>query len=199
MTKNVEEALRRPMLVYSKDSEVCGTRGEDLSVAGVQLPEYDAQVGDDVVYRSVHYIQGSTRASHTLPVTSATGNAAATSASASAAAAGPVGTVGSQTAPGTAHTLLAKDAAVEEEALSYFSCMPARGASVIHGMVKCRAVTSLNNCVPYAGHMESECARKMMLALGPVHILRDVAQTSFPLRFTTVKKAHVSALVCGAA
>ncbi|ESL09274.1 hypothetical protein TRSC58_03009 [Trypanosoma rangeli SC58] len=197
MTETVEEALRRPTLVHSEDSEVCGTRGEVLSVACMQLPEYDAQVGDDVVYRSVHYIQGSTRASHMLPVTSATGDAAATGASASAAAAGPVGTVGGQTASGKAHTLLAKDAAVEEDAPSYFSCMPARGAAAIYGMVKCRSVTSLNNCVPYAGHMESEYARKMMLALGPVHILRDVAQTSFPLRFTTVKEAPVSALVCG--
>ncbi|RNF07485.1 uncharacterized protein Tco025E_07358 [Trypanosoma conorhini] len=185
MTETAEEALRRPTLVHSEDSEVRGGRGEALSVACMELSEYDARLGDDVVYRSVHYIQGTTRAA---PAALPTG---------AAAVAGPADAEGSQSAPVTTPTPPAQESAVAEETSSYFSRMPARGASMIHGMVKCRAITSLNNCVPYAGHMESEYARKLMLALGPVHILRDVAQTNFPVRFTVAKEAPVSTLVCG--
>lgn len=183
MTDGAEEALRRPTLVHSEASELRGPGGEALSVVCMELPEYDARVGDDVVYRSVHYIQGV--AQKTGQQTDSNGTE---SSSSSAAPPEALQGEGKREKEGEEE---------REEASSYFSRMPARGTSVIHGLVKCRNVTSLNNCVPYAGHLESEYARKMMLALAPVHILRDIAQTSFPIRLTAVKETPVSALVCG--
>ncbi|KEG12702.1 hypothetical protein DQ04_01481050 [Trypanosoma grayi] len=170
MTEGAEEALRRPTLVDSEMSELPDGGGSDQSVVCMQLPEYDARLGDDVVYRSVHYVPGLALGS---------------------------GRSGTSTAPVATKAKVEEGAEEEEETSPYLSRMPARGASIIHGMVKCKAITSLNNCVPYAGHLEGEYARKMMLALGPVHILRDIAQTSFPLRLTTAREAPVSALVCG--
>ncbi|PWU92751.1 hypothetical protein C4B63_35g114 [Trypanosoma cruzi] len=195
MTESAEGALRRPRLVYSEDSEVLGPRGESLSVACMELPEYDTRIGNDVVYRSVHYVHGATREKGITPTNVETGEVAAADLSAQAKN-GEVGAAGVQPVPAPAKTPLEEKATEEDNSL-YFSRMPTRGLSTIHGMTKCRAVTSLNNCVPYAGHIESEYARKMMLTLGPVHILRDIAKTTFPLRFTTAKEAPVSALVCG--
>ncbi|ORC89934.1 uncharacterized protein TM35_000102020 [Trypanosoma theileri] len=187
LTADVEEALRRPTLVYSAASEVGG------SVMCMQLPEYDAQRGDDVVYRSLHYVENSPSIL-------------------SSSSSSLVEVVGGEEEGRGGNTMKEKksqqqqqqqqqqkkeEKEEEEETSLYLSRMPGGGASVIHGMVKCKAITSQNNCVPYAGHLESEYARKMMLALGPVHILRDIAKTTFPFRFTTVKETPISALVCG--
>ncbi|AAZ13320.1 uncharacterized protein TEOVI_000801700 [Trypanosoma equiperdum] len=166
MSEDMEEALRRPRLLHSEPSELQDSRtessgGTQANVACMELQEYDPQYGDDVVFRSVHYIY-SERDGSTSQVDNKT-----------------------------------EEVVEKGEDSSYLSRMPGHGLSVIHGMVKCKFVTAQNNCVPYAGHLESEYARKMMLALGPVHILRDIARTSFPIRFTTVKETPVSTLVCG--
>ncbi|CCW65780.1 unnamed protein product [Phytomonas sp. EM1] len=75
--------------------------------------------------------------------------------------------------------------------------MPGGGEGVIHGMVKCKGVTTLNNCVPYGGHLESEISRKLLLSLAPVHVLRSASKVFLPVRFTTVKEVPVETLVVG--
>ncbi|CUE55578.1 Hypothetical protein, putative [Bodo saltans] len=67
----------------------------------------------------------------------------------------------------------------------------------IHGMVKCKGVSSDNNCIPYAGSLTEEVSRKLMLALGPAHLLRDPVKTLLPRRFSLVKEAPVKTLICG--
>nr|CCC92315.1 conserved hypothetical protein [Trypanosoma congolense IL3000] len=167
-----EEAMRRPTLLHSEPSElqdgmVGGGGGMHASVACMELQEYDPMYGDDIAFRSVHYLYNTADRSNT-------------------------DRKGKGTALGAEHV-----AHEDREGDSYLSRMPASGMSIIHGMVKCKSVTAQNNCVPYAGHLESEYARKMMLALGPVHMLRDIAKTSFPVRFTRVKESSVMTLVCG--
>jgi spermidine synthase len=67
----------------------------------------------------------------------------------------------------------------------------------IHGMVKCKGVSTDNNCIPYVGALGEEISRKLMLALGPAHLLRDPANTTLPVRFSLVKEAPVKTLICG--
>ncbi|KAH8609157.1 hypothetical protein ERJ75_001230700 [Trypanosoma vivax] len=174
MTPELEEALKQPTLLYSEVSELAddasaARNGAGLSVACMELSEYDPQLGDDVVYRSLHYIRSGPPEDHDS-----------------------VAHASSRSGTPAAH-----GSACKETSSSYFSRMPASGLSVIHGMVKCRSITSMNNCIPLAGHLETEYARKMMLALGPAHVLRDAAHSILPTRFIGVKEAPVSTLVCG--
>lgn len=67
----------------------------------------------------------------------------------------------------------------------------------IHGQVKCKGITSENNCVPYAGTLSDELSRKLMLALGPVFILRDAAKVLLPWRYTFAKEVPTNTLVFG--
>ncbi|KAH9588611.1 hypothetical protein LSM04_001046 [Trypanosoma melophagium] len=197
MTLDVEESLRRPTLVYSAPSEVGGGNNNSSSVICMQLPEYDPQRGDDVIYRSVHYMNSRTEPQKVLQ-SSTTGEKSSWMAGITSSNNNNNNNNSSSSSSSDGNTVKEKKQEKEEEGTSpYLSRMPDGGASVIHGMVKCKAISSQNNCVPYAGHLESEYARKMMLALGPVHILRDIGKTTFPFRFTTVKETPVSALVCG--
>lgn len=67
----------------------------------------------------------------------------------------------------------------------------------IHGMVKCRGIDSQNNCTPYIGSLVDEVSRKLMLALGPVNILRDLRGTLMTFRFTFVGEPDTNVLICG--
>ncbi|CAD2212724.1 hypothetical protein, conserved [Angomonas deanei] len=80
---------------------------------------------------------------------------------------------------------------------NYLQFVPGKGEEFVHGLVKCKAVTSENNCVPYAGQVEEEITRKFALTLGPVHILRDAAKLVAPWRLTFVKQPQIETLIVG--
>lgn len=186
-----ENAMRRPQLVHSEPSELRERASADnptgeVDLVCLELPEYDAKLRDDVYYRSVHYISNSMG-------TATPGTAAADKAHANKKKVnGKKDGEDSSKQAGGSHS---GGSAPGEE--SYLNFMPARGADVIHGIVKCKGVTALNNCVTYAGSLESEVARKMMLTLAPVHVLRDTGKTFLTTRFTFVKQTPVETLVVG--
>lgn len=52
-------------------------------------------------------------------------------------------------------------------------------------------------CVPYAGDLSRESGRKLLLTLGPLHILQDPNQGILPFRFSMVKHPEIRVLVIG--
>ncbi|KPA77890.1 putative mitochondrial hypothetical protein [Leptomonas pyrrhocoris] len=216
-----EEAMRRPQLLFSEASELherasaANPTGE-VDLVCLELSEYDAGLRDDVYYRSVHYVPSAIEPSIPLATSSAGSRdtskphrkegsdapdglwkrmvSPSEAAAAAAAAAGAKGAAGNADGSSTA-----TPADVEKAIRStdYLQFMPGQGEEVVHGMVKCKGVTTQNNCVPSPGHLEEEYARKLMLALGPVHILRDPAKTTLPWRFSFVKQIPVETLVLG--
>lgn len=172
-----ENAMRRPQVIHSEPSELRERPSHnnptgEVDIVCLELPEYDPKLRDDVYYRSVHYIPNSI----TATATKGSGLEADTSSS----SVKPAKESGATAPPG-----------------DYLTFMPGQGQDVIHGMTKCKGVTSLNNCVPYAGHLESEVGRKLMLCLAPVHVLRDTGKTFLTTRFTFVRQTPVEALVIG--
>lgn len=79
---------------------------------------------------------------------------------------------------------------------SYLANMPG-GGEHIHGMVTCRSVGSDQECVPYAGDLTRELARKFLLTLGPAHILQDKSEHWLQLRFSQMKLPEVRVLQLG--
>lgn len=187
-----EAEMRRPQLIFSEVSELSGptqyqqqptSMTTEVDVVCLELPEYDAALRDDVYYRSVHYVEG------VVPSSSS-------AASSDASASGVQTTFGNLSSPSLASDdQTARD--VDRSSGDYLQRMPAHGEEVVHGIIKCKGVTTQNNCVPYAGHLEEEYARKLMLSLGPVHILGDAAKKTLPMRFTYSKQIPVETLVLG--
>lgn len=199
-----EEAMRRPKLLFSESSELherpsaANPTGE-VDVVCLELSEFDPRLRDDLYYRSVHYVPAagepvSAAAASTAGSGTGAGGKHMTSPGAVAAAAAAAGGGGgaSSSAPPSA-----EDVAKVVSTTDYLQFMPGQGEEVVHGMVKCKGITTQNNCVPYAGHLEEEYARKMMLSLGPAHILRDVGKTTVPWRFSYLKETPVETLVLG--
>lgn len=168
-SEEAEEGLRRPQVVHSEVSELCEPARPGNPGGEVDIVCLELPEYDGNLRDDVYY-----RSLHYVP---AGGGGA------------------SSTAPSVAHTS-AEDYASGET--PYLRFMPGGGgADVIHGMVKCKGVTSLNNCVPAPGHVEEEVVRKLLLTLGPVHILRDSTRSLIPTRFTRVKQLGVETLVLG--
>lgn len=179
-TAAAEEELRQPQLVYSEPSELHerpsarNPQGE-VDVLCLELPEFDRTLRDDVYYRSVHYVPYE-------------------------AAAGAAGSKGTDKEKDGHEDRITNLPIVGDPSKSetYLERMPeGKGVETVHGITKCKALTMENNCIPYAGHLESEVGRKLMLTLGPVHALRDAAKQTMPLRFTYVKQIPVNTLVLG--
>ncbi|KAG5508790.1 hypothetical protein JKF63_05289 [Porcisia hertigi] len=208
-----EESMRRPQLIFSEVSELNGLRSAsnpsgEVDVVCLELSEFSPSLRDDVYYRSVHYVptQGSSVAAS---ATGCQGSSPTVSKQPSPnKGLGRKSTVNSleltsttaaaSTAPSvTASTLATAEAERVPPTTDYLQFMPGQGEEVIHGMIKCKGITTQNNCIPYPGHLEEEYARKLMLTLGPVHILRDAAQTILPRRFSFVKEVPVETLVLG--
>ncbi|KAK7194101.1 hypothetical protein NESM_000322900 [Novymonas esmeraldas] len=198
-----EEAMRRPQLLFSEASELherpsAANPSGEVDVVCLELSEFDARLRDDVYYRSVHYVPA--RGVAVRPRSGDSGGwksmisprEAAGSPTAAAAAADGASPEASGSPSPTAAELEKATAATD-----YLQFMPGQAEEVVHGMIKCKAVTTQNNCVPYAGHLEEEYARKLMLTLGPVHILRDPTLTTLPRRFSFVKQVPVETLVLG--
>ncbi|CCW71682.1 unnamed protein product [Phytomonas sp. Hart1] len=178
-----EEELRRPILIHSEPSEL-STRPSPRNPTGavdlvcLELSEYDPQLHDDVYYRSLHYV--------------------AREKGDSASSEGESGTLETTKPTTTANN-------PEQERLSslsfahndHLNFMPGGDGGVIHGLTKCKGVTTLNNCVPLGKHLETEVSRKLLLSLAPVHVLRDVSKVLLPVRFTNVKEVPVETLVIG--
>lgn len=205
-----EGLLRRPRLIYAERATPAGVDSEanDDSASGkatrdpmrgindttaqmvsdeeavvMEIPEFDSQLRDDVYYRSLHYLATRTKEpAQSAPASSSSGD-------------------------------------------TYFSAMPGQGREHIHGLVKCRridyesaeaeggvrgptgATTDGESaswkavlaapCIPYAGDLARELSRKLLLALGPAHVLQDPNKRVFPARFSTVKQPEVRALIVG--
>jgi spermidine synthase len=220
-----EEAMRRPQLLFSEASELherataANPTGE-VDLVCLELSEYDASLRDDVYYRSVHYVPNVIEPGALTTTTSSPSSRAAkcsTSKSMDAKTAEPtdglwkrmvspletaaaaMGKSDSKNGSSTTTATAASSANVEKiiSTSDYLQFMPGQGEEVVHGMIKCKGVTTQNNCVPYPGHLEEEYARKLMLTLGPVHILRDPAKTTIPMRFSFVKQVPIETLVLG--
>lgn len=173
--------LGQPQLVHSEASELRteqgGTdRAGGLDVICFELSEYDDQLRDDAVYRSVHYIESAAEGKFEQGATRGS----------SQPASAPVSGDTSQ-----------RSGQRRQSGMRDGGSGTGGAWGGVHGMVKCTGITTQNNCVPASGHLEQEYARKMMLALGPVHILRDAAKATFSWRFTYAKEVPISALVCG--
>ncbi|KAG5482003.1 hypothetical protein LSCM1_05717 [Leishmania martiniquensis] len=209
-----EEAMRRPQLLFSETSELherpsAANPSGEVDIVCLELSEFDPRLRDDVYYRSVHYVpaQGGLAGSSSVGYEGSSptewaqtssssvlgrksmmrpGEVAATATA--AASAGPSASASPPTAAEVEKTMSATD---------YLQFMSGQGEEVIHGIMKCKGVTTQNNCVPYPGHLEQEYARKLMLTLGPVHVLRDPAQAILPRRFSFVKEVPVETLVLG--
>lgn len=67
----------------------------------------------------------------------------------------------------------------------------------IHGMARCTAITPLNNCVNDARKVPLEIVRKMLVALGPIHILRDPLNQYLPFRMYLRKEYRQDLLFLG--
>ena len=69
----------------------------------------------------------------------------------------------------------------------------------IHAIVKCRSITDTNNCMQFAGQIEEELTRKMLLTLGPHTVTRDPTYSSSTHhhRITEVYDDPANALVVG--
>lgn len=67
----------------------------------------------------------------------------------------------------------------------------------IHGMARCSAITPLNNCVNDARKVPLEIVRKMLVALGPIHILRDPLNHYLPFRMYLRKEYRQDLLFLG--
>jgi hypothetical protein len=66
----------------------------------------------------------------------------------------------------------------------------------LHGLVRCKALTPNNNCVPDTSKIELEAHRKALLGLGPSYMLNDVKDNYLPLKVTD-KKMEKHVLVMG--
>lgn len=188
-----ESAMRRPQVIHSEPSELHERPSHDnptgeVDIVCLELPEYDPKLQDDVYYRSVHYIPRSIAGS-------SGGGAGGDRAFASSSSSEGRPTEAGQPPSSSSSSSSSSDATAAPE--SYLSFMPGKGQDVIHGMAKCKATTVLNNCVPYAGHLESEVGRKLMLCLAPVHVLLDAGKVFLKLRFTFVKQVPVETLIIG--
>lgn len=71
-----------------------------------------------------------------------------------------------------------------------------RGGSPLSPRSSGRRDTALP-CVPYAGDLSRESGRKLLLTLGPLHILQDPNQGILPFRFSMVKHPEIRVLVIG--
>lgn len=216
-----EEAMRRPQLIFSEASELhehasaVNPTGE-VDIVCLELSEYDAGLRDDVYYRSVHYVpnviepgvaassakkRGSTSKMKDTEESDAPGDGLwkrmVSPFEAAAAAVRDKTDVGKGGDVTAAPTATSADVGRVLSTTDYLQFMPGQGEEVVHGMIKCKGVTTQNNCIPYPGHLEEEYARKLMLTLGPVHILRDAAKTTMPMRFSFVKEVPVETLVLG--
>jgi hypothetical protein len=69
------------------------------------------------------------------------------------------------------------------------------GEQIIHGMVKCKAISPTNNCVPDTDIM-SEVTRKMLTAVGPMYMLRHPGHQTLPKRFSTQVEPKNLDLLC---
>lgn len=134
----------------------------------LELSEYDPQIQDDIYYRSVHSLQMAKEDASTLQRTEEE----------------------QRKFNHEVEKAKASGAAPVTETDRFLN-------PHIHGMVKCKAVSAANNCIPYVGHLSEEVSRKLMLALGPAHLLRDPANILLPRRFTVAKEAPVKTLICG--
>ncbi|KAG5504219.1 hypothetical protein JIQ42_06051 [Leishmania sp. Namibia] len=210
-----EEAMRRPQLLFSETSELherpsAANPSGEVDIVCLEISEFDPRLRDDVYYRSVHYVsaQGGPGAASSA-VYQGPSSPELTQASSSSSGLGrksmvsPREVAAAVTAAASAAPSLTASSSTTAEvekvtaASDYLQLMPGQGEEFIHGMIKCKGVTTQNNCVPYAGHLEQEYARKLMLTLGPVHILRDATQTILPRRFSFVKQVPVETLVLG--
>ncbi|GET87438.1 hypothetical protein, conserved [Leishmania tarentolae] len=205
--------MRRPQLLFSEASELheqpsAANPSGEVDVVCLELSEFSPVLRDDVYYRSVHYIPaqgGSAAASssgyqESSPKGSKQANRSGGSSWKSMMSPGEVAgavSTASEVSSATASSPTTADVEKVTSTTDYLQFMPGQGEEVIHGMIKCKGVTTQNNCVPYAGHLEEEYARKLMLTLGPVHILRDPTQTMLPRRFSFVKQVPVETLVLG--
>lgn len=218
--------MRRPQLLFSEASELherasaANPTGE-VDIVCLELSEYDAGLRDDVYYRSVHYVpnaidpaaassSSSTRRRKSKAKSKEKEEEVERESGASdglwkrmvspfgvAAAAKGKPSEAQEHAPQQAGSATSAEAEKALASTDYLQFMPGQGEEVVHGMIKCKGVTTQNNCVPSPGHLEEEYARKLMLTLGPVHILRDTAKTTLPVRFSFVKQVSVKTLVLG--
>lgn len=67
----------------------------------------------------------------------------------------------------------------------------------VHAMVRCKGIDSAKNCVPEPGDAQSESVRKILLAMGPTHVLRDPAKLNRRDRFTAEKEIDTNILLLG--
>ncbi|CAM37721.2 conserved hypothetical protein [Leishmania braziliensis MHOM/BR/75/M2904] len=209
--ERMEEAMRRPQLLFSEVSELheqpsATNPSGEVDIVCLELSEFSPKLRDDVYYRSVHYVPaqgGSAVASSTGHQVSSLTGSKQTSSSRSGSSqklmvrSDKVAEAPAAAAAASDSPLTTAEAGKAASTTDYLQFMPGQGEEVIHGIIKCKAVTTQNNCVPYAGHLEEEYARKLMLTLGPVHILRDATQTLLPRRFSFVKQVPVETLVLG--
>lgn len=195
----------------SSSSSSSSSSSQEEEVVIMEVPEYDEKLKDDIYVRSLHYIpipsttSFEKKAEKRLPSSSPSSSSTTTDASRRSTAA----------------------AQESENPLDeYFRYMPGGGREHIHGMVKCkrgdedtdgtfgssqhtqgtssgsfsptRIPTGLvPPCIPYAGDLSRESARKLLLTLGPVHILQDPSQAILPARFSPVKHPEMRALILG--
>jgi spermidine synthase len=68
----------------------------------------------------------------------------------------------------------------------------------IHAIVKCRSISDTNNCSQFAGSVEDEMGRKLLLTLGPYAIARDPTfHVTHHHRITEVYQDPANALILG--
>lgn len=79
----------------------------------------------------------------------------------------------------------ARRALSQEDIASEEQAQRARvGESLIHGMVRCAAISPQNNCISNPSQVEQEYVRKMLTALASIHILRHPRYNYVPNRLS---------------
>lgn len=163
--------VHRPRLIYAAEE----VPGEPTGLV-MEVTEYDPLTKDDCFYRSLHYLETSHE--------------------------GEAGENGKKVEK-KSNKRGSEAVAVDEG--PYYAQMPGNGKHHIHGLVRCRRIeeteeehgTLVPRCIPYAGDLSREVSRKLLLTLGPSHVLQDPNRSLFPMRFSKGKHPEMRALVIG--
>lgn len=177
LTHDAEDksAVQPPRLIHTEKSEALADPLKSLpaDMVLIERREYDREAGRDSIYRMVQYIYDDDVAE--------TGDDA------------------------KLLKKLDKDVtAFEKKKYEWLNALPMAKRQArarpdhVHGLVKCRGIdASSNNCVTIQGDAQSETVRKLLLGLGPTHILRDPSDIYARNRLSEFKEPDTNILVMG--
>lgn len=185
-----------------KDKTDVVPTGEVEEAIIMEVPEYDSTLKDDVFVRSLHYI----------PMTAPPPTT--TSSSFSSSSGGGEGEKldqyfrfmpggGKEHIHGMVKCKRVDEVEEDESATSALGIRAGRvgrgegGTPLSPSSPSSSSSSAPFHCVPYAGDLSRESGRKLLLTLGPLHILQDPTQSFFPFRFSLVKHPPMRALVIG--